>query len=241
MRRLNPFIKTLLILSYSFLLPFVNCLVLNGVIIFFCGLAICSSGAKAKTICHFILLSLLASTSLFFSSLFFPATVSIPTNQTNFQILSQFPLTLANAINLASRTLSYASLGISFALTTDGRELVDSFSYYLKLKPVYAYGILAACNMAHTISHTYHAAVLAYRARNINTFVSLKPLFTMLVNAINFSDHLSMAMESKGFDPDEERVHANIPRITFLDIFVSVLACLVLALSWAFRIKGWWI
>ena len=42
---------------------------------------------------------------------------------------------------------------------------------------------------------------------------SLRPIFTMLVNAIRWSESVAMAMESKGFYGDGPRTYYTVPKV----------------------------
>jgi len=103
-------------------------------------------------------------------------------------------------INMATRFLSFAGIGLIFALTTDPYELVKSMQKDAKLPRKFAYGMLCAVNLLPYIKKEYQDAILAFRVRGVKVGpLSLKPLFSMLVNSFRWSEVLSLAMISKGF------------------------------------------
>jgi energy-coupling factor transport system permease protein len=70
----------------------------------------------------------------------------------------------------------------------------------MKLPRKFTYGILCAFNFMPYVKKEYDNARLALAVRGVKLSVfSMKPLFSMLVNSIRWSEMLSMAMQSKGF------------------------------------------
>ena len=60
--------------------------------------------------------------------------------------------------------------------------------------------------------------------------LSMKPLFTMLVNSIRWSSSVAMSMESKGFSGQRNRTFYRIPSVKWYDIvFFAVLIGGILA------------
>ena len=47
--------------------------------------------------------------------------------------------------------------------------------------------------------------------------LSFRPLFTMLVNSIRWSESVAMAMESKGFCGDAPRTSYSVPKVRWYD------------------------
>jgi energy-coupling factor transport system permease protein len=69
-----------------------------------------------------------------------------------------------------------------------------------KLPRKFAYGMLCAVNLFPYIKNEYKNAQLAYLVRGVKLGpLSLKPIFSMLVNCFRWSETLSIAMFSKGF------------------------------------------
>lgn len=46
----------------------------------------------------------------------------------------------------------------------------------------------------------------------------MKPVFTMLVNSVRWSESIAMAMESKGFCGDAPRTYYSVPRVRWYDL-----------------------
>jgi energy-coupling factor transport system permease protein len=51
----------------------------------------------------------------------------------------------------------------------------------------------------------------------------MKPVFTMLVNAVRWSESIAMAMESKGFSGESKRSYYSVPRVCVWDILGAVI------------------
>ena len=86
------------------------------------------------------------------------------------------------------------------------------------LPPKFAYGILAALHLMPNLQREFKQVRLAFAARGIRvTAFSLKPVFTMLVNSIHWSESVAMAMESKGFCGSAERTFYSVPRVHWYD------------------------
>lgn len=66
----------------------------------------------------------------------------------------------------------------------------------------------------------YKAVLTAYEVRGMNqSFISLKVIFTMLVNSIRWSE--CVAMESKGFSGKNDRTYLEVTKIRWYDVFIS--------------------
>lgn len=123
------------------------------------------------------------------------------------------------ALQLSTRLLAYAGLGMLFVLTTDGEYLIFSLMHRCRLTPKFAYGILAAIRLMPNMVREFKTVRLAFRARGMKIrWYSLPPVFTMLVNSIRWSQCVAMAMESKGFDGDAPRTSCTIPRVRWYDL-----------------------
>jgi len=103
-------------------------------------------------------------------------------------------------IQLATRLYSFLGLGLLVALTTDPYELVKAMQKHARLPRKFAYGTLCALHLFPHIRTEYKNAKLAFQVRGIRLGpLSLKPIFSMLVNVFRWSETLSIAMVSKGF------------------------------------------
>jgi len=105
-----------------------------------------------------------------------------------------------SGINMATRLLSFVGLGLLLSLTTDPYALVKSLQKDAKLPRKFAYGMLCAIHLLPHMKEEYQNAKLAFLVRGVRLGpLSLKPVFSMLVNAFRWSETLSVAMISKGF------------------------------------------
>lgn len=138
---------------------------------------------------------------------------------------------LYTALQLATRLLAYAGFGTLFALTTDGEYFISSLMHQCHLPPKFAYGILAAFHLMPNMVKEFRQVKLAFAARGVRTGAcSLKPVFTMLVNSIRWSECVAMAMESRGFCGSSERTYYSIPKVHWYDR-VCCGGCIVLIVA----------
>ncbi|MDO4494125.1 MAG: energy-coupling factor transporter transmembrane component T [Clostridia bacterium] len=114
-----------------------------------------------------------------------------------------------NGLKLASRILAYGGLGMMFAFTTDSMELIMSLMQQFRLPPKFAYGILAAYHFFPVVQSEYGTVGAALKVRGVKAGpFSTKRLFPMLVHALERSENLAMAMESRGFEAGKPRACA---------------------------------
>ena len=131
---------------------------------------------------------------------------------------------LYTALQLATRLLAYAGLGILFALSTEGDFFIASLLHQCHLPPKFAYGILAAFHLMPGMAREYAQVRTAFAARGLKAGpLSMKPVFTMLVNSVRWSESIAMAMESKGFCGDAPRTYYTVPRVHWYDLAAAAL------------------
>lgn len=238
MEKINPFIKAITILICGLIMSFSYSIVLNGVVIATCIIFILFfSKAKVSSVFKIMVPAFLAALSIFFTGLWF----SNPTLEVGNEVVKGYVnfgnevysmASVYNGIQLSTRILAFASLGVLFALTTDNQEFVESLIHQGKLPPKYAYGVLAALHLLPKVREEYAMTRLAYKVRGIkvNT-LSPKPLFTMLVNSLHWSENVAMAMESKGFQEDGKRTYYNITKVKWFDLcffFLMIIGVIIL-------------
>jgi len=132
---------------------------------------------------------------------------------------------LGTALTLSTRLLCYAALGMFFSLSTKGEDFTCSLRAQLRLPASVCYSILAGANLLPHMAREYRSVLLAFRARGMKASpLSRKVLFAMLVNSIRWSDSVSMAMESKGFDSHGKRSYLHSPKTHIRDWLFLVLA-----------------
>lgn len=218
---INPTAKTIGILLGSLILGLTFHWQVNLVITVM-GLVfvVTSKRAAPKRLAKIMIPILLVSVSYFFTGWIFSSEqVLFSSSQNNLVLPSGRDL--INGLNLGTRTLAFAMLGISYSLTTDSKELIASFIQQARMPMKMGYAIFTAVNLTSLIKREYDNSKLALQVRNIQVkpFDS-KPIFTMMVRMIRWSERLSLAMESKGFS--EDRVMQMQMTVKFKDILFAV-------------------
>ncbi len=209
MSKVNPSIKAVTVLICGLFISFSYSPYLNGYVIITCLILMAGSGVKWTSAGKILIPATLAAASLFFSALFH-------TNPD--QIAASSTPSVHNAVQLELRIYAYSALGMLFALTTDSEEFIYSLMHQLKLPPKFAYGVLAAYHLLPAMKREYASVRLAYKIKgyHLSPF-SLRPVFSMLVNTMHWSENVAMAMESKGFDGDGPRSYFLIPEVRWFD------------------------
>ncbi len=230
LEKLNPSVKMITVLICVILLS-VQYLVSLNVTVFLVSLFLLTffSNARMKQVLTILIPAFIAAFGLFVTGLYYARGSSI--NVTELESLSAVPYAvraamstnLYTAMQLSTRLLAYAGLGILFALSTDGEFFISSLMHQCHLPPRFAYGILAAIHLMPTMTREFSNVKLAFRTRGMRVhWYSLKPIFTMLVNSIRWSESVAMAMESKGFCGDAERTYYSVPKIHWYDLACSL-------------------
>lgn len=117
-----------------------------------------------------------------------------------------------------------AELGILFALSTEGDFFIASLLHQCRLPPKFAYGILAAFHLMPGMAREYAQVRTAFAVRGLKMGpLSMKPVFTMLVNSVRWSESIAMAMESKGFCGEAPRTYYTVPRVHWYDLAIAAL------------------
>lgn len=218
LERLNPSVKAAVCLVGVVLLSFQYLVSLNVSVFVLSLLLLLLSGISLRRLSKLLLPAALAALGLFITGWFHGKAVG----ETELAKIAAMPYAvraamsagLYPALQLATRLLAYAGFGMLFVLTTDGEDFIFSLMHQCRLSPKFAYGILAAVRLLPDLVREYRSVRLAFRARGMQVrWYSLPPVFTMLVNAIRWSQSVAMAMESKGFDGDAPRTHTVIPKI----------------------------
>lgn len=228
MERINPAVKTVMLLILGLALSFGSRITVNVTVILISLLLLLASKANKKKALLTFSGALLAALSLFFTSLWYGAEAAPAAafgRSGDFATVLAASHSLYGGLKLAVRILAYAAIGILFAFTTGGDDLVASFIHQLKLPPRYAYGILAAFHFAGNIKAEYQHVRMAFQIRGASMgFLSFQQLFVMLVNALHWSGDIAAAMESKGFDVNGERTYYQIPVVGKQDVFFVICA-----------------
>lgn len=205
---INPAVKTVVTMLASIVLMLLANTYLNVAIILVCLVFVLSSRrANLRRFVALLLPALLLSISFFFSGWKLYAgpegeiAANTAVNTIDFGHAAFASPSLQNGLQLGSRILAFALLGLSYSLTTDKFELITSFRQQFKMSRAMAYGILAAFHLIPSIRSEYEKSKLALRIRNVKLlpFFDTRPVFVMLTRIIRYSDNVALAMEAKGF------------------------------------------
>lgn len=235
--KLNPSVKLITVLILVILIPFQYKTSLN-LAIFAVSLLFVLLGShnRPSRILKILIPAFIAAFGLFVMGLYYARGSSMSTadladvSSMPYALRAAMSRNLTTALQLSTRLMAFAGLGIYFALTTNGEYFVRSLMRQCHLSPKFAYGMLAAFHLMPYMVRELRSVQLAFRVRGIHVSVlSKRVLFTMLVNSIHWSESLAMAMESKGFDGDAERTWCEIPQVHRIDILLAV--CSVAAVT----------
>lgn len=225
LEKLNPSVKALTVLLCAVLLSFQYLVSLNTAVFLLCLLLlIFCSEASVKTALQILIPAFLAALGLFFMGLYYARGHSLTDAELSglsslpYAVRAAMSTNLGAALQLATRLLAFAGLGVLFALTTDRELFLYSLMRQCHLPAGFAYGILAAVNLMPSMVREYKTVRLAFRVRGLRPGpFSLAPVFAMLVNSIRWSESVAMAMESKGFSGECPRSFYLSPRVRWTD------------------------
>lgn len=232
LEKLNPSVKAATVLILVILLSFQYLVSLNLTVFLSCLLlTVFFSNAPVRTMLRILIPAFVAALGLFFMGLYYARGNSL--TDADLSALSSLPYAVRSAMStnfhtalqLATRLLAFAGMGAMFALTTDRELFLYSLIHQCRLPSSFAYGILAAVNLMPDMVREFRNVRLAFRVRGVHVgSFSLKPVFTMLVNSIRWSESVAMAMESKGFSRSAPRSYYTIPRLHWYDYLCSVVS-----------------
>ncbi len=219
MKNLNPTYKCMSIIIFAIILSFTFSITINSVV-FLTSFILTLTFAHFKKIILFLLPVAFAAIGLFMTGYFFTS----GENHTDYAVslIANMDISSAyNGLQLSTRIFAYAGVGMLFTFSTDGIAFVYSLQQQLNLSPKYAYGILAAFHLMPNMRREYELSKFALMTRGGHTNI-LAPITIMFVNAIRNAEHLSLAMESKGFEPESNRTHYHEYQINCFDILFLV-------------------
>ena len=220
MKRLNPAVKFVCLMVLTFVLAFRHQPILNFAFFALCIVGILSSGTDVKKLLILLSPILLAAVGMFFTGYRFSAGEGMPVNSNDIILTGSH---VWNGLIHASRVLAFGGLGMLFAFTTDSMELIMSLMQQFRLPPKFAYGILAAYHFFPVVKEEYAVVGAALQVRGVKAgLCSTRRLFPMLVHALERSESLAMAMESRGFESGSPRAVAfrvELRPVDFLFLF----------------------
>ena len=206
LRSVNPTVKCIAILIAAVLLAFSFSLKWNVIMAAFCFCLMLISGINFKRFFAVIIPVSVVAASLFFTMVLNGAAsgTAVVENTRDFYSVALQGADISGALAVAFRIYAFAFMGLLFALTTPAVDFMYSLMQQARMKPRFAYSILAAFNLVPVILRELSSVRLAYRVRGIRAGL-IRPAFSGLVNTIHWSENLAMAMQSKGFEDKAER------------------------------------
>ncbi len=228
MQHLNPTYKCISIILFAIILSFTFSITIN-LVVFLTSLVITLTFTPIKKIILLLLPVAFAAIGLFMTGYIFTS----GENHTDYAVTLVANMDIGSAHNglqLATRIFAYAGVGMLFTFSTDGIAFVYSLQQQLKLSPKYAYGILAAFHLMPNMKREYELSKFALQTRGGRTNL-LAPITVMFVNAIRNAEHLSIAMESKGFEPEHKRTYYRKFKVNVFDILFLVVPNVILLLT----------
>ena len=174
LERWNPTVKAFTVLVCVILLSFEYLVSLNLLVLAVCLLLLVfCSRVSLKKIGVILLPACVAAFGLFVMGLYYARGGS--TQTVDMSSLSAMPYSvraamsqnLYTALQLATRLLAYAGLGILFALSTEGDFFIASLLHQCHLPPKFAYGILAAFHLMPGMAREYAQVRTAFAVRGL--------------------------------------------------------------------------
>lgn len=212
MRSINPGVKLATLIVASLMLSLTYNVAVNVAVCLACLVAtVATSGVNRRRLALALLPFFLTALAFFTTGLFFGAggagnaeAVGVSTSVFGQRTLLATDWT--TAMQLASRVLAYGGLGMLFAFTSNAFELVMSLMQQFRLPPKFAYGILAAYHFFPVVREEFGTVGAALKVRGVKAGpFSTRRLLPMLAHALERSESLAMAMESRGFENDAPR------------------------------------
>jgi energy-coupling factor transport system permease protein len=115
---------------------------------------------------------------------------------------------LINGLNIGFRMMGFVFYGILFTMTTDIHRLVLSLMQQCRLKPKWAYALLAGFRFVPMFREEYEQIKAAHRIRGVNQIKGwkgkwesfLRYTIPLLAQAIRKAERVAVALEARGFD-----------------------------------------
>lgn len=181
------FMASTIILALKFH-PWFNLLIFIGA-----QFAVLLLGMKPKTWIKYFVSQIIMATAIFMTGYYYTS----PTFELNTNV--RFSKEIWNGLQLSARALSFSGLGVLFASQVHQVSLIESSMQMLKVPRKFAYGILAAWGIFPKMKKEHETVLQAMRSRGISVMpFSPKVIRIMLVKAIRWSDHLAIALISRG-------------------------------------------
>lgn len=182
--KINPFHKFISVLVLAILLAFSSSIAINVTTIVVCIILIATGSKKLLSALKLSIPIILMAIALYITG-------------ADYGGLREY------GILLSTRIIAFFTLAMVFSLTTEPYDFMQSLQKDAKLPRKFAYGILCAFNLLPHMKNEYNNARLALAVRGVRMSVfNIKPIFSTMVNSVRWSEMLSIAMQSKGFNED---------------------------------------
>lgn len=148
---------------------------------------------------------------------------------------------LERSISLGLRMLSFASLSLMFALTTNPVDFLLSLMQQCKMPPKLAYSIMAGYQFIPLMREEYEIIKCANQVRGAGRSLTLldklkqikRYSIPLLASGIRKAERTALAMESKGFTGGKNREFYRVIKITRSDwVFLILMISVVLISAW---------
>ncbi|WP_338209622.1 energy-coupling factor transporter transmembrane component T [Lactiplantibacillus paraxiangfangensis] len=188
---MNPSLKLLLLLIVALEISFTNIVSLNVALVVLSIIYLLACRVKLRTLLWLLIVPLIPAIGLWSTQYI---------NGTGQKELMAWVL--------FTRIYAFVFTGATLTLTTDVLALADSLEQNCHLPSKFAYGVLAAYNLAPKIKHEVQVIRAAGLMRGQTlSFWSPQLYFKAILIAINWSQNLAQAMSSHGFVEDAPRTH----------------------------------
>lgn len=209
---MNPSWQLLLVLIISLEISFTHRLVANLILIVVAAIVLLRYHLQFKTYFRLLLIPAIPATALAVTIGFFS-----PAHDWWF------------AAVIASRIYAYVFLGATVTVTTTPLKLARSLEQNAHLNAKYAYGVLAAVNLAPRTISAIKTIRASARMRGIQLhFYSPILYFKAILLALRWSDQLVLAMESHGFVENQSRTVAEPILTSISDWLIVVMSIVIL-------------
>jgi len=139
------------------------------------------------------------------------------------------------SISLGLRVLSFASLSLLFALTTNPINFLLSLMQQCRLSPKIAYSIMAGYQFLPLIKDEFNIIRSAHQIRGAGRTITLRDklkqikryAIPLLASGIRKAERTAVAMESKGFTGDKNREFYKVISVSKKD---WLLLCLLISI-----------
>lgn len=231
LRTVNPSCKCVGVLIPGLILSFCYQIPLNVCVFGVCMVLLLLSRVAVARMGRVLLPTFLAAAGLFMTGFIF----SSDSSRTIASSLGEsivYPASVTSGLQLATRILAFAGLGMVFSFTTNMQEFIYSLEQQFRLPSRFAYGVLAAFHLGPMMPYEYKKTAHAFLARGQSFFpLSPKVLVPIIIKSVRWSESLAVAMESKGFDQDGSRTCLRVMRVGLYDYVFIVLSVGLTALG----------